>query len=345
MPLISAATIHTCFITLANMNIVVTYPAATTQKDMLRSILNARKSRKISYGGEAIWSLELEAALLEGNPLCFGLAQYQPRACRETLMLGRFPGRNQFLSQYIMKQTGQRRTNKQIGSRLQQLREYCQDQELWDLLFPAPKSATDDHRSSLPPTPFEALVPDRSNLVIFIDILPPGIPELSIEVPLQPWSEGAYVIHVSSYPRQLAYIDPSVTFLSRSPIVAQSQFTIWTEDNVQTETAAVTFLDEAHLPDSACFIHSAVLVPAHWKTIVESRGLSIRDLHITFFHIHTLADPTRYTIFHQVIKADDSVVVFSATYCFRYATGFRSTVISAVDGALRKVDLVSPLGF
>ncbi|KAJ7676204.1 hypothetical protein B0H17DRAFT_945588, partial [Mycena rosella] len=52
-----------------------------------------------------------------------GLAQYQPDVCKDTVLLGRFPGRNQFLSEYIWRKTGQRRTPKQVGSRLQQLRE------------------------------------------------------------------------------------------------------------------------------------------------------------------------------------------------------------------------------
>ncbi|KAJ7089533.1 hypothetical protein C8R44DRAFT_648710, partial [Mycena epipterygia] len=52
-----------------------------------------------------------------------GLRKYRPTACRDTLMLGRFPGRNQFISDYIWKKTGERRTTKQVGSRLQRLRE------------------------------------------------------------------------------------------------------------------------------------------------------------------------------------------------------------------------------
>ncbi|KAJ7938495.1 hypothetical protein B0H13DRAFT_1499802, partial [Mycena leptocephala] len=52
-----------------------------------------------------------------------GLGQFQPTVCKETVMLGRYPGRNQFLSQYILNKTGEQRTPKQVGSRLQQLRD------------------------------------------------------------------------------------------------------------------------------------------------------------------------------------------------------------------------------
>ncbi|KAJ6562128.1 hypothetical protein B0H19DRAFT_944283, partial [Mycena capillaripes] len=57
------------------------------------------------------------------------LQKFQPMVCRETVILGRYPGRNQFISQYILRKTGEYRTAKQIGSRLQQLRESCPGQE------------------------------------------------------------------------------------------------------------------------------------------------------------------------------------------------------------------------
>lgn len=48
------------------------------------------------------------------------------------------------------------------------------------------------------------------------------------------------------------------------------------------------------------------------------------------------ADPTCYTIFHQVTKVDDCVVLFSATYAFRYPSeyvrGGTFRVMSAING-------------
>jgi hypothetical protein len=46
-------------------------------KEMLQSVLRARKSRKISSSGDAVWPLELEAALLEGKLA----ALYLPDRC------------------------------------------------------------------------------------------------------------------------------------------------------------------------------------------------------------------------------------------------------------------------
>ena len=54
-----------------------------------------------------------------------GLEQYIPNNSRETLVLGRFPMRNRYISNYIFQKTGKRRTAKQVGSRLQQLRDTC----------------------------------------------------------------------------------------------------------------------------------------------------------------------------------------------------------------------------
>ncbi|KAJ7610430.1 hypothetical protein FB45DRAFT_761403, partial [Roridomyces roridus] len=58
-----------------------------------------------------------------------GMQQYQPTASKDTVMLGRFPRRNQFVAEYIWKKTGQKRTPKQVGSRIQQLRESYKGQE------------------------------------------------------------------------------------------------------------------------------------------------------------------------------------------------------------------------
>ncbi|KAJ7720065.1 hypothetical protein B0H14DRAFT_2412003, partial [Mycena olivaceomarginata] len=53
------------------------------------------------------------------------LKNYQPDDSRETRMLGCFPRRNRFISDYIFEKTGKRRSVKQVGSRLQQLQESC----------------------------------------------------------------------------------------------------------------------------------------------------------------------------------------------------------------------------
>ncbi|KAJ7448546.1 hypothetical protein FB451DRAFT_1288756, partial [Mycena latifolia] len=73
--------------------------------DRVQSILKTRRRWRSSERGEAVWPVNLEAALLEG------LEQYTPPVCKDT-----------------------------VASRMQQLRESSQDHELAHLLFPSPKS-------------------------------------------------------------------------------------------------------------------------------------------------------------------------------------------------------------
>ncbi|OJA17332.1 hypothetical protein AZE42_05915 [Rhizopogon vesiculosus] len=63
-----------------------------------------------------------------------GLQEYEPVDSRETRILGRFPMRNRFISEYIFRTTGKYRSSKQIGSRLQQLRDTSEGRELIDSL-------------------------------------------------------------------------------------------------------------------------------------------------------------------------------------------------------------------
>ena len=68
--------------------------------------------------------------------MLIGLENYQPDDSRETRLLGRFPMRNRFISDWIYEKTGKRRTAKQVGSRLQQLRDTCGGKRR-ELFFPS----------------------------------------------------------------------------------------------------------------------------------------------------------------------------------------------------------------
>lgn len=109
--------------------------------DVLKNVIKTRKSWKSCKDGEVVWPLELEAALLEG------LEKYVPQDTRETRILGRFPMRNRFISDYIWQKTGKRRSAKQVGSRIQQLRDTCAGKRLSKLLDPF---LTESRRSSSP---------------------------------------------------------------------------------------------------------------------------------------------------------------------------------------------------
>ncbi|KIM44775.1 hypothetical protein M413DRAFT_362257 [Hebeloma cylindrosporum] len=101
------------------------------QASYRRNMSTGRKTFKCVPGSkklERVWPPELEEALLQG------LANYRPESNRQLHLLRRFPKRNKQIAEYIRKQTGQTRTAKQVGSRLQQLRETCEDPEILDLI-------------------------------------------------------------------------------------------------------------------------------------------------------------------------------------------------------------------
>jgi transcriptional enhancer factor len=119
----------------------LSYPLACDDRtrDAVNTIVSGRKSWKTLKGkGEAVWPPYLEAALIEGPPHPYStslahplipsfaaLDKYRPETSRSTRSLSRFPNRNRFISDYIYHVTGKRRTAKQVGSRLQQLRDTC----------------------------------------------------------------------------------------------------------------------------------------------------------------------------------------------------------------------------
>jgi TEA/ATTS domain len=57
--------------------------------------------------------------------LYIALEKYEESVGSEAQKSGRFTMRNRFISDYIYETTGNSRTPKQVGSRLQQLREIC----------------------------------------------------------------------------------------------------------------------------------------------------------------------------------------------------------------------------
>ncbi|KAJ6496109.1 hypothetical protein C8R45DRAFT_985050 [Mycena sanguinolenta] len=276
-----------------------------TTNEVLQSVLRVRKTWKTSRGGETVWPLDLEAALLEG------LQRYQPDDSRETRMLGRFPRRNRFISDYIFDKTGKRRSPKQVGSRLQQLRESCGGTQLLDLLspfrkpvYPASSASTDSALNSPISSSGDGFFPSASSsrhTVIYIDILPEGSPD-SVRTGTSPssWSDDGEVIHASDHPRRLKSINPTISFTAPSPIVAHSRFTVYSEDLILHAETVPLGLVMDHPHQWPGFLYCAQLVPKYWKVIVDS------------------PDPTRFTIFQEVLGTESSAILFSATYKFGY---------------------------
>ncbi|KAJ6616810.1 hypothetical protein B0H10DRAFT_2219147 [Mycena sp. CBHHK59/15] len=291
-----------------------------TTKEVFQSVLKGRKSWKTLRGGETVWPLDLEAALLEG------LENYTPDDSRETRMLGRFPRRNRFISDYIFEKTGKRRSAKQVGSRLQQLRESCGAKKLLHLLspfrqpaYPESSASSDSSAATSPVSPHmnQRMFASTSSVrhtVMYIDILPEGAPDQGrnhSEPP--PRSNSGDVLHASSHPRRLGTINPTVTFVSQQPIVAQSRFTVYSEDLILHAEVKPLVLLMDPVPQGSGFLYSTTLVPEYWKIISGS------------------PDPTRFTIVQEVVKDDNSATIFSATYKFCYPCRSPSGFSSSLD--------------
>ncbi|KAJ7734992.1 hypothetical protein B0H16DRAFT_134657 [Mycena metata] len=128
----------------------------TMSRAALQVLLGSRRGWKRLHG-EEVWPLHLEAALIEA------LEQYVPDNSRETRLLGRYRGRNQFIAAYILRRTGEHRTSKQVGSRLQQMRHCTRNSQIRNLLDPLRSDSYNQHQdmhssssadwSGLPPCP------------------------------------------------------------------------------------------------------------------------------------------------------------------------------------------------
>lgn len=228
--------------------------------------------------------------------------------------------RNRFISEYIFSKTGERRTARQVGSRLQQLKFTCNGKRckyiliealnsllliynppVMNLLFPCRPPGAELCRSyhtvldrpteydgdsardtSIEPTTSNDVVPrfqsydPNTRIVICIDILPdaPTGPYLFSlgQAPVPDGRSRKNVIQISQRPRPLRSIDPTVTFISRSPVSARSYFTVKSAGvSVFSETTPLMPIGPA--PDGA-LLYSTTLVPGCWDEISESSGES-----------------------------------------------------------------------
>ncbi|KAI0764314.1 hypothetical protein BD413DRAFT_494797 [Trametes elegans] len=207
--------------------------ASSGINDTIQTIVTGRKCWKTMKGkGEVVWPPYLEAALVEG------LEKYQPVESRTSRSFGRFPMRNKFISDYIFNVTGKRRTPKQVGSRLQQLRDTVEGKRILQqlssrhLAMMQPKSAQNQSRSdssserpstasSTSSTPAPSTTPSTSTSTplpqpvrvpsscVSIDVIPdPGMPLPPLRLPsLSGGSFGA----PTATPSTLANFVPSPT--------------------------------------------------------------------------------------------------------------------------------------
>nr|GAT46983.1 predicted protein [Mycena chlorophos] len=139
-----------------------------------------RRSYKIPKGESSpVWTSKLEDALVHALDAYDPAPRVGPHRTFQ-----RNPRRNRFISDYIFSATGTRRTPKQVGSRLQQMRETCQDQRILKLIK---GSVTPSHEKIVSLDGESASSPSTSSSdfeeIRLTEILPP---KTDVTIQLQP---------------------------------------------------------------------------------------------------------------------------------------------------------------
>jgi hypothetical protein len=280
-------------------------------RDAAQIAATGRRSWKTLKGkGEAVWPPALEAALIEA------LEKYQPDDTRSTKLFGRFPMRNRFISNYIFDITGKRRTPKQVGSRLQQLRDTCKGKRLLGLISNRNKSPADledsqDHSPS--PSPSTSVAPkspspthsSTKRIIIDVEILPEPVswPSTFPVVRVAKDTRGPLNIRLISsldYDASRASSDstgaqsstssshettgPVVTLSSPSVLPPQASFSVFLDGGRSAVHTEVVPLVCCATPLQGCeWMYTTTLVPGYWKTLRSS------------------TDPSRYTIVQDIV--------------------------------------------
>ncbi|OBZ65957.1 hypothetical protein A0H81_14140 [Grifola frondosa] len=159
-----------------------------------------------------------------------------------------------------------------------------------------PSSGSSSSASPSPPrTPPLTRVPSS---YVYIDVLPDtGAPSPAAPVPLLPASPACPSANTfSSGPRTLRSIDPTVTFLARAPLAAQSAFRVLRGGvPVHAERTELELLSSSCMPapqwpsEMECtFLYRTAFVPAFWDMLCAC------------------PDPSSYTIVQEIVRTGDA---------------------------------------
>ncbi|KAH7909648.1 hypothetical protein BJ138DRAFT_1010403 [Hygrophoropsis aurantiaca] len=326
--------------------------------------------------------------------------------------------RNRFISEYVFRVTGKYRSAKQVGSRLQQLRDTSEGRELIESLtrrylaqtepgsssarfngtpqhaswhtyssptlssissdFPSSDSSSSCSSLDSPISsanysplmaPIKAKAPglNTARTVVHIDILPAGMAWSNLPVspkrsphavatsPPHSRLPGTSHSQPSSSPRPIHSIDPTVTFVSPSAMIAKSSYIVLLDGApIHSEDTKMQCVGPCQNPSTATnaapssLLYSTSLVPKFWDTICNS------------------SDPTVYTIMQDVYRIPEPssysesssrprpLLIFSTIYHFRYPSSASSTSPPTIRSphipkmespAMTPADVQSLLGF
>lgn len=238
--------------------------------------------------------------------LLSALERYQPEAVgtKSNKSLGRFPMRNRFISDYIFETTGKRRTPKQVGSRLQQLRDTCKGDKsgflhYFHLTFidfspvlnlishrstPEPSaSSQSEYSQTASPSP----PPDQetSSTPYATRGLSPSNPltvYVQISLGHDTWPTIAPAIHFvgnSANDPQNIHLSSSsgtsVEFLSSTALSLQSTFTVYVNgSNAPMHTEVVPLTCISSPMHRSGWLYGSQILPAFWTRFSLSRGES-----------------------------------------------------------------------
>ncbi|KDR76000.1 hypothetical protein GALMADRAFT_457965 [Galerina marginata CBS 339.88] len=268
-------------------------------RDAAQFVATGRRSWKTLKGkGEAVWPPLLEAALLEA------LEKYQPDCVGPKVdkTLGRFPMRNRFISDYIFETTGKRRTPKQVGSRLQQLRDTCKKEKILQLIshrgtpeptYPSSHSDCSSGVSPSPPPDSQAPTPPSRQTLLHIKIAlqnelwpspTPSIHFVNMDSTTPPQSIQLAPLasppHGQLFPGKsssniLPFLCGSVQFPSPFALMPQSTFLVYMNGSnapVHMELAPLKCISSPI--QSTGWLYGSDLVPSFWGKLCSSQDVS-----------------------------------------------------------------------
>ncbi|KAF7345469.1 TEA domain-containing protein [Mycena venus] len=264
-------------------------PLASTSMAPASAIPGRKCWKKTKERTEAVWSPALETALIEA------LEKYRPTSCRRnTRPLLRFPRRNQFISDYIFSVTGTRRSAKQVGSRLQQLRDTCVDERILNLIYRRESggdSAMESHSpaplddfSSTAPSP-DASTSDISDIMsvgsrtprtfVTIELIHPSGNIRHERISSSPGAPNHHCVSLE-YPSNIEANDPILAFSTSRRISTRqhySYFRVFIGGVLaHTEATELTFASTSFTPAEQ-HTYNTNLIPHFWVQLCRTEKL------------------------------------------------------------------------
>ncbi|KAJ3714075.1 TEA/ATTS domain family-domain-containing protein [Lentinula raphanica] len=298
---------YVCMSTVEDLS--YTPSAEEKNRDAAQIVATGRRSWKTLRGrGEAVWPPHLEAALIEA------LEKYKPDESRSSKTSGRFSMRNRFISDYIYESTGKQRTPKQVGSRLQQLRDTCKSEKILQLI--SRRSIEDDadpeqQGTAYRQSPSVSPSVERSLSQSTVSQSPVTI-WVHLALERSPWSDSSVpplislannekamtqVIHLISKSSGmnfsssrhgfvntglLSHLEPMVAFESPYVLETRCSFSVFMDGSGIPIHSEFAYLTKHSHTQSSGMMYSGRLVPGFWQSLCESSA------------------PTRFTIMQNV---------------------------------------------